>query len=144
LFLVGPQDLTPEALTPNTAVFTIIKFYFCETMRSSSTLELSDASDAHPPIPDNAQDYILLALEVKMDGKLGCAYFSFADSTLALLEETNVVDWTCIELLLTHTRPTVVLVPMRSSEDLLGQLKEFSSSEGLLCCLASYDMVPTS
>lgn len=105
-------------------------------MTSPSTLELSDSSDGHAPIPDNTQDYILLALEVKVDGKLGCACFSFADSSLALLEETNVVDWTCVELLLTHTRPTVVLVPMRSSEDLLRQLKELSGSEGLLCCLS--------
>lgn len=83
---------------------------------------------------------IFLALEVKGDA-LGASYYSSADLALVLLEEAPLSENICIEHLINHVRPTLVLAPANVPEGLVRRLQRLNELDGLPCTIPiSYDV----
>jgi DNA mismatch repair protein MSH5 len=75
---------------------------------------------------DDLQNDITMALELKTSGSLGCAYYSYEENSLYLLEDTFAADLDTVEQLLIHCQPTTLLLPMRSPERLQLYVKHLS------------------
>jgi len=73
-----------------------------------------------------------MAIETKADGSLGCAYYSYEENDLYLLEDTRMADLDIVEQLLIHAQPTTLLLPMRCPESIQEYVKRFDgeASEG--------------
>lgn len=63
-----------------------------------------------------------MAIDMKDNGNLGCAYYIAADETLFLLEDVAMSGIDLVETLLLHVNPTTVLISARSSETLASYL----------------------
>ncbi|ORY66344.1 muts domain V-domain-containing protein [Pseudomassariella vexata] len=79
-----------------------------------------DGDEADDPFPEDADalSEVIMALDMKANGNLGCAYYIAADEILLLLEDVAMARAEVIETLLLHARPTTVLTPSRTSETL--------------------------
>lgn len=88
-----------------------------EVTAQESAGDLSDAISR-----DGGND-ITLAMDMKADGTLGCAYFSNDNCTLFLFQEVASADMTWVDQLLLHGQPTVVLLPARAPENLVQNLE---------------------
>lgn len=69
---------------------------------------------------------ITLALDMKADGALGCAYFSGDNGTLLLFQQVASADMTWVDQLLLHAQPTVVLLPARAPENLVQNVERLA------------------
>ncbi|KAI1770907.1 muts domain V-domain-containing protein [Hypoxylon cercidicola] len=65
---------------------------------------------------------IIMAVDMKDSGNLGCAYYIAADETLFLLEDVAMSGIDLVETLLLHVNPTTVLISARASETLADYL----------------------
>ncbi|KAI8957462.1 muts domain V-domain-containing protein [Daldinia sp. FL1419] len=88
---------------------------------NSSRLE----DDEDTPIGDvlsnqdsDALSEIILAIDMKENGNLGCAYYIAIDETLFLLEDVAMSGTDLVETLLFHVNPTTVLISSRAPEKL--------------------------
>ncbi|OTB01522.1 hypothetical protein M426DRAFT_63971 [Hypoxylon sp. CI-4A] len=61
---------------------------------------------------------IIMAIDMKESGNLGCAYYIAMDETLFLLEDVAMAGIDIVETLLLHVNPTTVLISARASEAL--------------------------
>ncbi|XXG99069.1 hypothetical protein Hte_005403 [Hypoxylon texense] len=59
-----------------------------------------------------------MAIDMKDNGNLGCAYYIAADETLFLLEDVAMSGIDLVETLVLHVNPTTVLISARASETL--------------------------
>ena len=69
-----------------------------------------------------------LAMDMKTDGTLGCAYFSSDSNILFLLQEVASADMAWVDQLVFHARPAVVLLPARAPEDMIQHLESLAGS----------------
>ncbi|CAK7275293.1 hypothetical protein SEPCBS57363_006607 [Sporothrix epigloea] len=69
---------------------------------------------------------VYMALEMKADGTIGCAYFVAASSTLYLYEDIRIASLEVIESILFQAQPTCILVPSSSPEKLMDFLSNLS------------------
>jgi len=65
-----------------------------------------------------------MALEMKDNGALGCAYYSAADSGLYLLEDVPSASIDMVESLVIHVQPSSVFVPSRATAELVEYLEK--------------------
>ncbi|KAK6958086.1 hypothetical protein Daesc_000879 [Daldinia eschscholtzii] len=65
---------------------------------------------------------IILAIDMKENGSLGCAYYIAIDETLFLLEDIAMSGMDLVETLLLHVNPTTVLISARAPEKLADYL----------------------
>ena len=61
---------------------------------------------------------IIMALEMKDNGTVGCAYYVALDEALFLQEDIPMAGMELIETLLVHVEPTTVIVANRPPEKL--------------------------
>ncbi|KAI1137035.1 muts domain V-domain-containing protein [Hypoxylon sp. FL0543] len=65
---------------------------------------------------------IIMGIDMKDNGNLGCAYYVAVDEALFLLEDVPMSGMDLVETLLLHVNPTTVLISARSSEALANYL----------------------
>ncbi|KAI0838978.1 muts domain V-domain-containing protein [Hypoxylon sp. FL0890] len=65
---------------------------------------------------------IIMAIDMKDNGNLGCAYYVTIDETLFLLDDVPMSGMDLVETLLLHVNPTTVLISARASETLANYL----------------------
>lgn len=64
-----------------------------------------------------------MAIDMKDNGVLGCAYYVAADEALFLQEDMRMVGIETVEILLLQIEPTIVLIPLRSADNLVDFLE---------------------
>lgn len=67
-----------------------------------------------------------MALDVRENATIGCAFFSTADKGLSLLHDVPMADLSVADQLLTHVQPTTLLVSARAPEHLMAFLEKES------------------
>ncbi|KAI0845599.1 muts domain V-domain-containing protein [Daldinia vernicosa] len=70
----------------------------------------------------DALSEIILAIDMKENGNLGCAYYIAIDESLFLLEDVAMSGMDLVETLLFHVNPTTVLISARAPEKLADYL----------------------
>ncbi|KAI1104166.1 muts domain V-domain-containing protein [Jackrogersella minutella] len=94
--------------------------------------QASSINSRHPPEDDDdshaddvlsnedadALGEIIMAIDMKDNGNLGCAYYIAIDEALFLLEDVAMSGIDLVETLLLHVNPTTVLISARASETL--------------------------
>lgn len=75
------------------------------------------------PEDADALNEIIMAIDMKNNGNVGCAYYITARETLYLLEDVAVAGTDLVETLLLHANPTTVLISARSPDTLANQLE---------------------
>lgn len=65
-----------------------------------------------------------MAIDMKDNGTLGCAYYVAAEESMFLLEDVAMAGVDVAETLLLHARPTTVLVTSRTPQPLFDVLKQ--------------------
>lgn len=83
-----------------------------------TTAAAAEASETH------------MALEMKTNGAVGCAYFVAATATLYLQDATRVVGLELVESLLFQARPTRIIVPSRAPDAFIDFLDRLSCEAG--------------
>ena len=71
-----------------------------------------------------------MALELKVNGTIGCAYFETASSTLYIYEDMRNANLEIISSVLFQIQPTCVFVPSRSPDELMVLLDRLSHWTG--------------
>ncbi len=71
-----------------------------------------------------------MALDMKPNGSIGCAYFTVATATLFLQEDTRINGFELVESLLFQEQPTSVIIPSRAPENFADFLDR-QSREGI-------------
>ena len=61
----------------------------------------------------------MMAIEMKTNGNLGCAYYVTAQETLYLLEDVAMAGIELVETLLLHANPTTVLISTKAPDNLV-------------------------
>jgi DNA mismatch repair protein MSH5 len=74
------------------------------------------AEDHVPGADADALHEVIMAIDIKDNGNLGCAYYIAAGEILYLLEDIAVAGNEILETLLLHAKPTTILVPTRTSQ----------------------------
>lgn len=77
-----------------------------------SDTEIQDREDA------DALNEIIMAVDVRERGTLGCAYYIAREEKLFLVEDIKLADLDIIDTLKMHASPTVVLISTKSDETL--------------------------
>jgi DNA mismatch repair protein MSH5 len=67
---------------------------------------------------------VFMAVEMKNNNFLGCAYCTSLDGRMYLLEDLTLADLETIESLLIHIQPTTILLHGRTSETLVGYFEK--------------------
>ena len=67
-----------------------------------------------------------MAIDMKDNGTLGCAYYVAAEEAMFLLEDVAMAGMEIAETLLLHARPTTVLITPRTPQPLFDVLKQGS------------------
>lgn len=87
-----------------------------------------EASDGDDDIPmTEALQEVIMSIDLRGDGMLGCAFFSTVDSVLSLMSQVPMAGLDICEGLLIHTQPTTVLVSARAPEHLMNLLENRST-----------------
>ncbi|KAI1373621.1 muts domain V-domain-containing protein [Hypoxylon crocopeplum] len=82
----------------------------------------SQADDMLSSEDADALREIIMAIDMKDNGDLGCAYYVAIDEALFLLEDVAMSGLDLVETLLLHVNPTTVLISARVSEALANYL----------------------
>ncbi|KAH7330304.1 muts domain V-domain-containing protein [Rhexocercosporidium sp. MPI-PUGE-AT-0058] len=72
----------------------------------------------------DAVNEIIMAIELKNRGTIGCAYYSAREEKLYLMADIKMADLDMIETLKLHVQPTVILISNRSDEKLEDHLSK--------------------
>ncbi|KAI0012933.1 muts domain V-domain-containing protein [Xylariaceae sp. FL0662B] len=70
----------------------------------------------------DALNEVIMAIDMKDNGNLGCAYYIALDETLYLLEDVAMSGIDLVETLLLYAKPTTILVSARASDTLASYL----------------------
>lgn len=91
----------------------------------SSPAVISQDEPEREELPDDADalNEIIMAIDMKNNGNLGCAYYITAQETLYLLEDVAMAGIDLVETLLLHANPTTVLISARAPDNLAGHLE---------------------
>ncbi|RYP68990.1 hypothetical protein DL769_005377 [Monosporascus sp. CRB-8-3] len=71
----------------------------------------------------DALNEIIMAIDMKNNGNLGCSYYIAAQETLFLLEDVAMAGVELVETLLLHANPTTVLIASRAPDSLADYLE---------------------
>ena len=71
---------------------------------------------------------VILALEWKNNGDLGCAYYVTADETLYVQKDIPMAGIEMVETVLLHAQPSTVIIPNRSSNKLADFLQSHAQN----------------
>lgn len=74
-------------------------------------VELEDASEAGDEAPTHE---VIMAIDMKDNATIGCAYFNTRDSNLNLSEDIPMASLDVAEQFLIHAQPTTVLLSARA------------------------------
>ncbi|KKA30528.1 hypothetical protein TD95_003372 [Thielaviopsis punctulata] len=74
---------------------------------------------------ESQEDEITMAIEMRNDGSLGCAFLSFQEGCLQIMEDISQGDLDLVDQLMVHIEPTIILVPMRNPEELETRLTNY-------------------
>jgi hypothetical protein len=80
-------------------------------------------NDCHADDDADALSEDIMAIDMKNNGNLGCAYYIAADEALFLLEDVAMAGVEIVETLLLHVKPTTILTPGRTSQVLMDVLE---------------------
>ncbi|KAI0154499.1 muts domain V-domain-containing protein [Hypoxylon sp. FL1284] len=81
-----------------------------------------DAVLPYFPVQQAGGLLIIMAVDMKDNGSLGCAYYITAEETLFLLEDVAMSGIDLVETLLLHVNPTTVMISARAPETLSSYL----------------------
>jgi len=73
----------------------------------------------------DAMNEIIMAVDLRDHGTIGCAYYVAREEKLCLMEDIKMAGLDIIDTLKIHARPTVILISNRSDE----KLEEYLSRE---------------
>ena len=76
---------------------------------------------------DDILTEVILAIDMKDSGNVGCAYYVAAEETLYMLHDIPCGDIDVVDLLLLHAQPTSVLASTRANHHLISHLDNRSS-----------------
>jgi DNA mismatch repair protein MSH5 len=79
--------------------------------------------------PDSLNE-VIMAINMKNNGSVGCAYYVAAEEVLFLLEDVEMAGAEIVETLLIHASPTTVIIPSRASKALSNILEPGSYDAG--------------
>lgn len=98
------------------------------------------------PISSHSNNDTTLAMDMKTDATLGCAYFSSYSHTMFLFQEVAGADLVWVDQLLFHAQPAVVLLPARAPENLVQHLERLAAPaiEGIYLFLCLHPGYPFS
>ena len=88
-----------------------------------------DEGDGEGP-DDELLGEVIMAVEMKEHGGIGCAYFSARNQRLYLLEEVALGSLEILESLLIQIQPTTVIISVRCPERLSDFLEKGAVSMG--------------
>ncbi|KAI9171900.1 MutS protein [Paramyrothecium foliicola] len=100
----------------------------------------SDGGDPDDAGNHNEPQEVIMAINLKNDGLLGCAYFTTANGTLSLLNHLPMTDTHAWESLIAHAQPTTMLVSARAPEPLMGFLEGGSTLEEADAAVGGFDL----
>jgi DNA mismatch repair protein MSH5 len=66
----------------------------------------------------DALNEIIMAVEMKERGSIGCAYYIAREEKLCLMEDIKMAGFEIVDALKVHVQPTVILVSTRCEEKL--------------------------
>ncbi|OAA61149.1 adenylyl-sulfate kinase [Niveomyces insectorum RCEF 264] len=97
---------------------------------SSPTLNGGNGDDGDGGDDDDDDDddvygeshQVVMALDMKSNGTVGCAFFTPRTATLHLQEDTRITGLELVESLLLQAQPAVVIIPSRAPEKLVDYL----------------------
>ncbi|EFX01179.1 adenylyl-sulfate kinase [Grosmannia clavigera kw1407] len=72
---------------------------------------------------------VVMALEMRNNGAVGCAFYVAANETLYLQEDTRITGLELVESLLLQAQPASVIIPSRSPESVVDYLERQSSRD---------------
>lgn len=81
-------------------------------------------------INDDIRREVVMAIEMKANNSLGCAYYVMSERRLLLLEDISMATQETIESLLVHVQPTTIIYNNRASETLVDYLEKHASQGG--------------
>jgi DNA mismatch repair protein MSH5 len=84
---------------------------------------------ADDSIQADALNEVIMAIDMSAKGNLGCAYYVATEEALFLLEDVAMASSEIVETLLLHVRPTTVLAPARTAQNLLDILAAGADGE---------------
>jgi DNA mismatch repair protein MSH5 len=71
---------------------------------------------------------IVMAVDMKERGTLGCAYYIARDEKLCLMEDVKMASLDIVDMLKLHAQPTVLLISSRADEELEDYLSKEARS----------------
>ncbi|KJZ71201.1 hypothetical protein HIM_09407 [Hirsutella minnesotensis 3608] len=119
---------------------------------ASGSVRLELNQDGNMEDVEDLPDEVIMALDVRDGGTMGCAFFTTADGTLSLADDVPLADDSTAEHFIVHVQPTTLLVSARAPETLLAYLERQVSPDVehdrlprfVLRALASSDFSPSS
>jgi len=82
-------------------------------------LEDSEAEDDIQRREDaDSLNEVIMAIDMKERGTLGCAYYIAREEKLCMIEDIKMAGLDIIDLLKLHAQPTILLISSRAEEDL--------------------------
>lgn len=87
-----------------------------DVFESEAEIEARENSDAI--------NEIIMAIDLKNRGSIGCAYYSAREEKLCLMEDIKMAGLDIIDTLKVHVQPTVILISTRSDEKLEDHLSK--------------------
>jgi DNA mismatch repair protein MSH5 len=67
---------------------------------------------------------IIMAIDMKERGTLGCAYYIAREEKLCLMEDVKMAGLDIVDMLKMHAQPTVLLISSRADEELEDHLSK--------------------
>ncbi|KAJ0121776.1 hypothetical protein J7T55_008943 [Diaporthe amygdali] len=78
----------------------------------------SCSADNHSDDDPDGMNEVIMAIDMKDNGTVGCAYYVAIDEALFLQEDIPLAGMELVETLLLHVEPTTVLISIRSPDNL--------------------------
>lgn len=97
-------------------------------------------NESNSMIEADALNEVIMAVNMKNNGDLGCAYYVAAEEVLYLLEDVAMAGTDLVETLLLHAHPTTILLSARAPEVLVQFLERGSGGVDPNKSLCSFPM----
>ncbi|KAK8140447.1 hypothetical protein PG984_000513 [Apiospora sp. TS-2023a] len=100
----------------------------------SPSSEVDNRGQGHNDDPFGVDDAdalneVILALDMKANGNVGCAYYVASEEALFLMEDVPMAGMEIVDTLLLHAKPTSIMVPPRVSQEAHDKLQRGAHSE---------------
>lgn len=148
----GTSDVTSPTLPPpKRKRVSLHPLSFNTTTNLSSHAGLGEQLGESEPEDDiqrredaDSLNEIIMAINMKERGTLGCAYYIAREEKLCMMEDIKMAGLDIIDLLKLHAQPTVLLISSRAEEDLEDYLLREArpidrGDEDSKLCIAKYE-----